>query len=291
MRFLVAVSLIWAFSFGLIKTYLTGLDPLFVGAARLGVALLVFLPFIRVNKQLSPSLFGRFLLIGGIQYGLMYGAYIYTYQFLEAHSIALFTVTTPIFVALLDDGFAGRFRVRYLVFALVSVVGAVVIYYNAPDLEVALMGILLLQVSNLCFAFGQVYYRRIIKDHPGLTMREHFGVLYLGGFLVSVFLMLLGTDWNRTAVSVTQVWVIGFLGILASGIGFFLWNYGATKTNAGTLAILNNLKIPLAVIVSLVFFETVSADSLIRLLIGGGIIVGAVILNERLMNLEPDESP
>ncbi|MDA0348306.1 MAG: EamA family transporter [Verrucomicrobia bacterium] len=289
MRYLVAVSLIWAFSFGLIKTYLTGLDPLFVGAARLGVALLVFLPFFRI-KQLTPGLITRFLLIGGIQYGLMYGSYIYTYQFLEAHKIALFTVTTPILVALLDDSFEGRFRVRYLVFAFVSVLGAIIIYFNSPDLEVALIGILLLQISNLCFAFGQVFYRRIIRLNTGLKMREHFGVLYLGGFVVSVLLMVIGTDWERTAVTGTQAIVILFLGILASGVGFFLWNYGATKTNAGTLAILNNLKIPLAVIVSLVFFETVSADALIRLLIGGGIIVGAVVLNERLMNHETDES-
>ena len=288
MWYLVAVSVIWAFSFGLIKTYLSGLDPLFVGASRLGVALLVFLPFLRF-KQLSQGLIVRFLLIGGIQYGLMYGAYIYTYQFLEAHKIALFTVTTPILVALIDDCFERRFRSKYVLFALVSVIGAVVIYFNAPSLEGAMVGILLLQVSNLCFAFGQVHYRRIMRNHSDINPRDHFGVLYLGGFLVSVILMLIGTDWERTSVTGTQVIVILFLGILASGVGFFLWNYGATKTNAGTLAILNNLKIPLAVFVSLLFFETVSADALIRLLVGGGIIVGAVVLNERLMNRETDE--
>ena len=290
MWYLVVVSIIWAFSFGLIKTWLTGLDPLFVGAARLGVALLVFLPFIRF-KQLSKGLTFRFLVIGGIQYGLMYGAYIYTYQFLEAHKIALFTVTTPLMVALVDDGFERRFRSRYLLFALLSVLGAAVIYYNAPHLEGALLGIVLLQISNLCFALGQVYYRRIMHENPGLNMRDHFGILYVGGFLVSVLLMLIGTDWDRAAVSSTQITVIVFLGILASGIGFFLWNYGATRTNTGTLAIMNNLKIPLAVVVSLVIFETVSTDGLVRLLLGGGIIVSAVILNERLLNRETDESP
>ena len=109
MWYLVLVSVIWAFSFGLIKTYLTGLDPLFVGAARLGVALLVFLPSIRF-KGLNVGLTLRFLLIGGIQYGLMYGSYIYTYQFLEAHKIALFTVTTPLLVTLLDDCFERPFQ-------------------------------------------------------------------------------------------------------------------------------------------------------------------------------------
>ncbi|MCZ6674983.1 MAG: EamA family transporter [Verrucomicrobia bacterium] len=279
MRYLILVSIIWAFSFGLIKTYLTGLDPFFVGAARLGVALLVFLPFVRL-QTLNRSLIFRFLIIGGIQYGLMYGAYIYTYQFLEAHKIALFTVTTPLLVAALDDCYERRFQSHYLIFAILSVVGAIVIYYQVPDLEGALTGIALLQLSNLCFAFGQVYHRRLMQQNPNLVMNEHFGILYLGGFLVALVLVVVGTDMDRIAVSGTQVIVIIFLGILASGLGFFLWNFGATRTNAGSLAVLNNLKIPLAVFVSLLFFEEVLGSALTRLIVGGGIIVGAVLLNE-----------
>ena len=74
--------------------------------------------------------------------------------------------------------------------------------------------------------------------------------------------------------------MILLLWIVASGLGFFLWNYGATLTTAGNLAVMNNLKIPLAVAVSLLFFEDVSSSQLLRLILGGGIIVGAVYLNE-----------
>ena len=280
MWYLILVSLIWAFSFGLIKTYLTGLDPLFVGAARLGVAFLVFLPFVRF-RNLNASLIVRFLFIGGVQYGLMYGSYIYTYQFLEAHKIALFTVTTPLLVTLLDDLFENRFQSRFLFFALLSVLGAVLIYYQAPDLKGALIGISLLQFSNLCFAFGQVYYRRLALQNTSLKSTEHFALLYAGGLLVSLILVAVGTDYTRTSVTGIQVVVILFLGILASGIGFFLWNYGATKTNAGTLAALNNLKVPLAVMVSLLFFEDLGGDALIRLILGGGIIIFAIAWSER----------
>ena len=280
MWYLILVSLIWAFSFGLIKTYLTGLDPLFVGAARLGVAFLVFLPFVRF-RNLNASRIVRFLFIGGVQYGLMYGSYIYTYQFLEAHKIALFTVTTPLLVTLLDDLFENRFQSRFLFFALLSVLGAVLIYYQAPDLKGALIGISLLQFSNLCFAFGQVYYRRLALQNTSLKSTEHFALLYAGGLLVSLILVAVGTDYTRTSVTGIQVVVILFLGILASGIGFFLWNYGATKTNAGTLAALNNLKVPLAVMVSLLFFEDLGGDALIRLILGGGIIIFAIAWSER----------
>ena len=42
--------------------------------------------------------------------------------------------------------------------------------------------------------------------------------------------------------------------MLASGVGFFLWNVGATRVRSGTLAVMNNAKVPLAVVVSLAFF-------------------------------------
>ena len=42
-------SLLWAFSFGLTKR-LTGLDAAFISFARLSLALLVFLPFLRLKN-------------------------------------------------------------------------------------------------------------------------------------------------------------------------------------------------------------------------------------------------
>jgi len=73
--------------------------------------------------------------------------------------------------------------------------------------------------------------------------------------------------------------VLLYLGLLASGVGFFLWNVGATRVEAGILAVFNNVKIPLAVLVSLLFFRE-HADWL-RLLCGGGIIALALWLNCR----------
>jgi drug/metabolite transporter (DMT)-like permease len=53
----------------------------------------------------------------------------------------------------------------------------------------------------------------------------------------------------------SKQWVaLIYLGVIASGVSFFLWNVGARKTDAGTLAVMNNLKIPLAAIVSLTVF-------------------------------------
>jgi drug/metabolite transporter (DMT)-like permease len=34
--------------------------------------------------------------------------------------------------------------------------------------------------------------------------------------------------------------ILVWLGVVASGLGYFMWNYGATQVDAGTLGIMNN---------------------------------------------------
>ena len=96
MIYLLITSIIWAFSFGLIKTYLTSLDSTFVSLIRMSLSLFVFLPFLRFSK-LSLIIVIKLIVLGMIQYGIMYIAYIYSYQFLQAYEVAIFTIFTLIF--------------------------------------------------------------------------------------------------------------------------------------------------------------------------------------------------
>ena len=55
MHFLIITNLIWAFSFSLIGVYLAGqVDAWFSVLFRIGLAMLVFLPFLRL-RQLSAA--------------------------------------------------------------------------------------------------------------------------------------------------------------------------------------------------------------------------------------------
>jgi drug/metabolite transporter (DMT)-like permease len=49
--------------------------------------------------------------------------------------------------------------------------------------------------------------------------------------------------------------VLLYLGVVASGVCFWLWNAGARRVrHAGTLAVMNNVKIPLGMAISLLLF-------------------------------------
>jgi drug/metabolite transporter (DMT)-like permease len=278
MIYLILVSLVWAFSFPLIKGHLTTLDPNFVSLARMILSLLVFLPFLRL-RGLERPLGLKLAFIGAVQFGLMYIAYITAFQFLPAHTIVLMTTTTPLFVTLFNDVSSRRVNVLFFVAALLAFLGGAVIKYPAQPLRSSLTGILLIQLSNMAFAFGQLYYKKLSARHRSWRDRSVFGFLYGGGVMITALFALVRTEFSRIQITASQVVVLVYLGIIASGVCFFLWNKGTRFVNEGMLAIMNNLKIPLGVIASLILLG--ERTDYVRLVLGFGLMVGAAYLCER----------
>jgi drug/metabolite transporter (DMT)-like permease len=273
MLLLLTASLIWAFSFGLIKTQLAGLDPFLVAALRLGLALLLFAPFLRL-AGLPGRLRLQLVACGALQYGLMYVSYLAAFRHLSGSDIALLTTLTPVYVALLSDACERRLHGRYVLAALVSVLAGAGVLLGSGTPKAALPGFLLVQASNLTFAAGQVWYRRLLPLGGSSGDRQVFALLYLGGLLTALAAILATQSWQSASweLSGRQGWVVLYLGLLPSGLCFFLWNTGARRVNAGTLAVLNNAKMPLAVGVSLLLFEaTPSTAGLMRL--GGALVL------------------
>lgn len=278
MRLLLLVSLLWAVSPGLIKQFLGDLPAAAVAAVRLGLTFLVFAPFLRpalLARRTSAWLAG----IGAIQFGLMYLLYLEAFRHLKGHEVYLFTILTPLYVVLFDAALANKLAPRHAIAALLSVVGAGVLIPRGVGTANVMLGFLLVQGANLCFAAGQIAYQR---TRPTLAERatdaQLFAWMALGGFLVSALYAAPVADWSAFTPSAQQWLVLAFLGVVASGGGFFLWNRGAAQVNAGTLAVLNNAKVPLGVAVSLLVFRETA--HLPRLLLGLPLLVAAVWLAE-----------
>lgn len=277
MLYLLFVSLIWAFSFGLIKGNLVSLDSNFVAFVRLLISFLVFLPFLKI-KDIKREYLWKLILTGAVQYGIMYAAYIYAFQFLDAYEVVLFTIFTPIYVNLINDLLAKKFHGGYFITAVLAVVGTAIILNDEISSSNVITGFLLIQFSNLAFAFGQVYYKRVMKNINAVRDWNIFALLYLGAAAVTIVLSGFTTDFTQISISSTQIFTLLYLGVIASGLGFFLWNYGVRKTNIGTAAIFNDLKIPLGILVSVLFFG--DSVKIRNLVVGGLIVIIALIINE-----------
>ena len=284
MIYLAVVSIIWAFSFGLIGSSLAGLDSFLVATLRLGIASVAFLFMLRI-KSIGLIDHARLVLMGAIQFGVMYGCYMKAFQYLPSHIVAIFSITTPVYVVLIHNVSQKSFSKKFILVALLSVVGAGIIKAQSVPSGDIWTGFSLMQVAGLSFAFGQVAYRDWKKANPKVVDRSVFGLLILGGFVsVGCFSFFL-TDFSDLNISLEQWQSIVYLGIVASGLGFFLWNKGATKVNPGTLAAFNNAVVPLAVLCSLFVFrevESLSSEDLLRLILGSSFILGAVVLSKPL---------
>jgi drug/metabolite transporter (DMT)-like permease len=283
MIYLALVSVIWAFSFGVIGSALSGVDSFLVATLRLGVASIIFLPFLRLRDIGSIDRF-RLITNGAIQFGLMYAFYMRAYQFIPSHLVAIFSILTPVYVVLIHDLRRRTFSKHYLWIAILSVLGAASIKAKTIPSGDIWMGFGLMQAAGIAFAFGQVAYRDWKRANPQIPDRSVFTLLSLGGvFSVGCFSLML-TDFQAVELTPDHWKAILYLGCVASGLGFFLWNKGASVSNPGTLAAFNNAVVPLAVLFSLFIFgeaDNLDTESLIRLIVGTMLIGTAVLLGQR----------
>lgn len=278
MAYLVAVTLLWAFSFSLIGVYLAGqVDSWFSVLMRIGLASLVFLPFLKV-RGLKPLFIAKLMLVGAFQLGLMYCFYYPSFTLLSVPEVLMFTVLTPIYVTLIYDLLQKRFSLWYLVSAAIAVSGAMVIKYSALNSDF-LTGFLVVQGANICFAIGQVGFKHIMEqEKTEIPHHQVFGYFYLGALVVATVAFLLLGDSSRLPTTSTQWGILVYLGIFASGVGYFAWNKGACLVNAGALAVMNNALVPAGLIVNLLIWNK-EAD-LVRLAVGGAIIVFSLWFNQ-----------
>ncbi len=277
---LLGASLIWAFSFGLIKTQLARVPPHLVAFLRLALSTLLFVPWCRPGRIPRRTL-AMLLLCGAVQYGVMYVAYLASFGYLKASEVALWTIFTPVYVVLLADLCSRGFRARDLLAAAVSVAGAWVVSRGSGASD--LIGIALVQLSNLAFAAGQVWYRRLLPLSVSTRDSEVFASLYLGSTLLTA--IPVGVSGGMldavAALTATQMATILYLGLVPSGLGFFLWNVGVRRSREGTAAVFNNAKVPLAIAVSWLIFEPFpTLENLARTLLALALITAAVWLTE-----------
>lgn len=282
MIYLILASILWSLSFSLIKSYLTDLDSNLVASIRLFISFLLFLPFLK-PKSIAPKTLVKLLFVGAIEYGVMYMAYIYAFKFLYAYEVAMFTVLTPIYVVAISNLKRRKLEKFNILASIFAMIGAIIAIYSSFSIADRLLkdivfGFFVVQIANLSFAFGQLEYKTIMG-------REKVGdvtvcaLLFLGATLITLPFVAITNGFALPNITMHQLGVLLWLGVVPSGAGFYFWNKGARKTKSGYLAIFNDLKIPLGIFVSVIFFS--EKPDVLRLIISLGFMFGALFIAER----------
>jgi carboxylate/amino acid/amine transporter len=254
MQLLWLVTAIWAFSFSLIGEFLAAtVDPYLAVSSRMLLALLLFSPFLFKYRTASTQAL-QLAGIGAVQLGLMYLLLYHSFLYLSVAEVLLFTILTPVYISVLD--YYWRYKKlhwRWLGPALLAVARALVMRYQQLSTDFW-FGLLLIQGANLCFAFGQVAYRRLALGSVG-TQKQQFGWFFVGATMVSLIATALFANWQRVPETKLEYGILLWLGLVASGLGYWLWNAGARQVSANQLAVMNNVLIPAGLLVNFAFWQ------------------------------------
>lgn len=193
-----------------------------VNAIRLCLTFAVFAPFLRW-RSVGWRKALEFAAIGAIQFGAMGFFYTRSFGTLHAHEVALATIMTPLYVVLFDNLLERRLRFGYLGCALLSALGTAI---SLGLLEVglggfgkaSLPGLLLIQAANLCFAIGQVWYRRAMGQGQANTGAFAWCAVGAAGLSLVAAVPVLAAK-GFPSLGGGQIGALFYLGLIASGAG------------------------------------------------------------------------
>ena len=264
---LVTTAFIWGFSFALAKKALNNLSPYELVTIRLALgALTVFIltnfSAFRVPRILSGSAKKSFkreklkvaFLIGLFEFASTYILYTWSLKFLPSGVVGTLTLLTPVLtysVSMLAG--ISKWSGKALLSISLSILGAALcfpmtrIFAGFHPEASAVTGFMLIMISNLFFAVGNVIITK--TERRGLwTQSLTFHGLGVGALLALMACFVFPAG-NYSRFSDYHVWLLPFyLGIVATGLGFFLWNRGVQKVSATAASVVGNFKAPFSIL-------------------------------------------
>ena len=253
MIYLILVSILWSFSFGIIKYGLSGIDSSFISLMRNLIAFLFFASLSLYNfKKFIFDI--KLILIGAIQFGLMYVLYIQSYQYLPAYLIATFTITTPIFIGIFSQLLQNKsFSLSGIFSILLVVLGSLMMRFNIVNPLDYWLGFFLIQCANICFAIGQIMFKKWYSKNTSVDIIYNFSQMFFGAVLITSMFFIINST-NIGMLNTYNLFALLFLGLFSTGFGFLAWNLGSIQVSNERLAVMNNVVIPIAIFNSFLIF-------------------------------------
>lgn len=288
---LISMTFIWGFNFIIVKTLLSGLEPLTFLALRFSSASIFFVITVRLvqGRFLIPRLeWGKIALIGIVGTAIYQPFFINGLALTSASNTSLILATTPTFIVIINRVlYKERFARRGLFGILLAFVGITLIVASGGDVRLdstALLGDLLVLVGTFCWALYSVLAAPLLKSYSSLEFSALSTALGTLPLLVLTIPSLVSQDWG--AVNLNSLLGVLYSSLFAIVVAYIIWNLGIQRIGGARTAIYNNLTPVIATILSVIFLN----ETLTILKVAGAVVIFIGLYLARTANIviEPE---
>lgn len=275
---IVCVS-IWGSTFVITKFLMDSIGPFMVIGLRLVISLIVLTPLALRRGFLWKMIFEKeYLLFGLTGVALYFGLANTGLDRTTAANAALIQAANPAAVALLSVLVLNEKITRQRAFGiLLSIIGVLLVSgVPSEDGNATLSGNLLMIGSVIAWAVYTIQSRKMTNDVEAIvsTTASFFtGLLWLLPFI--------GWEYAQRGMPlltpISWVWLV-YLGVIASALAYFLWNYALNSVEASLAAPFINLIPIIGLILSILVGETVSSIQIL----GGLIAISGVLITQNI---------
>ncbi len=274
---LIGSIVIWASTFVITKSLMTSIGPMTVIGVRLVIALVVLLPLsLRTGFKWNMIFKKHFLFFGLSGIALYFGLSNVGLLLSTSGNAALIQAANPAAIALFSNLFLKEQISKQRATGIVLSIIGVLLVSGTPTGEgsATFIGNILMLGGVIAWAVYTVQSKKLPEVISPLTATT---ISFVTGLVWLLPFILLEIAFTGLPVIQPSAWVaLVYLGIAASALAFFLWNFGLETVDASLAAPLINL-IP---IIGLFFSSLAGEQIVLNQILGGLIVIAGVLITQ-----------
>lgn len=225
---LIALAIVWGFSFLFIKRGLLAYSPLEVSSIRMGVAFFAFLPFaIQKLKYINTSNIWKFIVVGYFSSGIPSVLFPLAQQHISSSVAGILNSLTPLFTLLIGVFFyKNTVGIHKIIGVFIGFIGAILlIYFNSKSSFTGnIFFAFLIILATICYGINVNFLQNKMANFDSLTISSWS---YMTTGIPAILYLLFG-DFSNKIVHHPQGWnsflYLAILSIFGTCISSYAFN-------------------------------------------------------------------
>ncbi len=218
------------------------------------------------------------LILGMVNIPINQFLFLKSIEYTSAPHVSLAYSLTPLFVLIISILFLGEIATKKKIIGIaIAITGTLIVLSEKFSFnDGGLLGDFLALLASLSWAFYTIIGKKFTHKYGAIYTTALS--MFIGFLMYIPIYSILPVSLSLDKFTISNWGQIFYLGAITSGLGYALWYYALSKTDASKISIFNNLQPIFTAIMGFIIF---SNPITWQLAIGGAIIITGVILTQR----------